>query len=462
MGLTFKLGTAPQVTTNYIPKSNSNSFSNSLIFDNGTAIAIGNGLSSATPQLGLIEATDGSGTNIAGAELRLQGGQGTGTGAGGALTFYTSAAGSSGSSTNSALERMRITTAGLVGIGTASPSQSLEVNVTSQDDGVRITSSSSKPTLRFYSSAANSSNRNWAISPNGQNFGDLQICTSAAQNGDPTAADRLTRLIITNTGNVGIGTSSPSQTLHIKAPSGSTTGLRLESSGGTTNFDILSSEGDGNVYLYQRSNYGILIGTNNTERMRITSGGILLVGGITSTSAYLDGYISVSVPSGTAPAACFKNLESAQFVSSFWNAATTGDNIFVRFVSDSGASIRGTIFYSRANGVTRFDGQASGTYSDERLKDIKAEMGYGLDTINKIKTYDFIWKRNGNKGFGVKAQEICQLIPEIVEKGSDGEIDPMEFQTTDIWKVNYNELVPVLIKAIQELSAKVSALENKA
>jgi hypothetical protein len=75
------------------------------------------------------------------------------------------------------------------------------------------------------------------------------------------------------TGNVGIGVTNPLYTLHAKAAAGSTTGLRLESSGGTTNFDILASEGDGNAYLYQRSNYGILIGTNNSLRMTITSGG---------------------------------------------------------------------------------------------------------------------------------------------------------------------------------------------
>ena len=85
-------------------------------------VVIGNGQSNASPSLGLIEATDGSGTDIAGAEFRIQGGQSTGTGAGGPVTFYTSPTGTTGTATNAAVERMRVTSIGNVGIGTALPS----------------------------------------------------------------------------------------------------------------------------------------------------------------------------------------------------------------------------------------------------------------------------------------------------------------------------------------------------
>jgi hypothetical protein len=115
-------------TSGYHAKfTGTNTIGNGLIYDNGTSLYIGNGQSSATPQVGIIEGTDGSGTNIAGAEFRIQGGQGTGTGTGGALTFYTSPAGTTGSSLNSAVERMRITTAGNVGIGTSSPASKISM-----------------------------------------------------------------------------------------------------------------------------------------------------------------------------------------------------------------------------------------------------------------------------------------------------------------------------------------------
>ena len=76
-------------------------------------IVIGNGETSATPSNGVLEGTDGSGTNITGATLTIQGGRGTGTGAGGPIIFSTSAAGSTGAVLNAANERMRVDSTGV-------------------------------------------------------------------------------------------------------------------------------------------------------------------------------------------------------------------------------------------------------------------------------------------------------------------------------------------------------------
>lgn len=189
---------------------------------------------------------------------------------------------------------------GNVGMGTTNPSQLLEVNVTTQDNGIRITSSNSKPTLRFYSTASNASNRNWAISPNGQNFGDLQICTSAAQNGDPTASDRLTRLIITSGGNVGIGTLSPEGLLHVGGSGASNvatpTAIVMDGTyrSATPAFDKLkfylfkaSTEsygfglgGDGDVQYWagSSSNGNHRFYTSQVERLRIAPNGNVGIG----------------------------------------------------------------------------------------------------------------------------------------------------------------------------------------
>lgn len=61
---------------------------------------VGKGYQSATATSGTISGTEGVGTNKVGGYLRLQGAAGTGTGAGGSITFYTAAAGLTGSSLN--------------------------------------------------------------------------------------------------------------------------------------------------------------------------------------------------------------------------------------------------------------------------------------------------------------------------------------------------------------------------
>jgi hypothetical protein len=84
---------------------------------NSTGLFAGNGVDSASPSAGVVSATGGLGTNIAGASLTIRGGESTGSGAGGPIIFSTAAAGASGATIRSATERARITSTGNVVAG---------------------------------------------------------------------------------------------------------------------------------------------------------------------------------------------------------------------------------------------------------------------------------------------------------------------------------------------------------
>jgi hypothetical protein len=86
--------------------------------NNAGTIFFGNGETNASPANALIAATGGSGTNITGATLTVQGGRGTGTGAGGPIVFSIASTGTTGTTLNAATERARIDSSGRLLMGT--------------------------------------------------------------------------------------------------------------------------------------------------------------------------------------------------------------------------------------------------------------------------------------------------------------------------------------------------------
>lgn len=91
------------------------------------------------------------------------------------------------------------------------------------------------------------------------------------------------------------------------------------------------------------------------------------------------------------------------------------------------------------------------TTSDYRAKeDLKSFEA--LPMVEAMKLYDFRWIELQNRMHGVLAHELQDIVPYAVM----GEKDSESMQGVD-----YSKLVPVMLKAIQELSAKVTALETK-
>jgi hypothetical protein len=96
--------------------------------------------------------------------------------------------------------------------------------------------------------------------------------------------------------------------------------------------------------------------------------------------------------------------------------------------------------------------------SDHRLKTNVNDLASGLATVEAIRPRTYDWISSGEQGVGFVAHELQEVVPLAVTGTKDavddkGEIVPQQ--------VDASKLVPHLVAAIQELSAKVAALEAK-
>ena len=94
--------------------------------------------------------------------------------------------------------------------------------------------------------------------------------------------------------------------------------------------------------------------------------------------------------------------------------------------------------------------------SDARLKtDIKPLEGSSLEKVKQLTAKTYLWKddlmgKGDTREIGFIAQDVVKVVPEVVSKMSSG---------ADTLGVAYTQLVPVLVEAVKELSAKVESLE---
>jgi hypothetical protein len=197
-------------------------------------------------------------------------------------------------------ERMRILSNGNVGIGTSSPSARLHTSLTT--NGTSVGALFANPNQ---SGTADAVSINFGLGRTVDSFlfsipaityGKEQQWTSTGSTVDgylsfATTLNETTseRMRITSGGNVGIGTTSPTRTLHVLGQTGIGTVLKLEGATGTTTYLQLSYNGATNAqsgYIGYDSSSNMSLFTNDTERMRIFSSGNVFIGSSPSDAGF--------------------------------------------------------------------------------------------------------------------------------------------------------------------------------
>jgi len=105
--------------------------------------------------------------------------------------------------------------------------------------------------------------------------------------------------------------------------------------------------------------------------------------------------------------------------------------------------------------------------SDERLKENMVELTDGLDKIQKLKPYSFTWKKGFDKDlegvtqYGFGAHQAKSVDEKLVEKFSENDIELDGETIKDPLRVNEKHVIPLLVKAIQEQQEQIEILKSE-
>jgi hypothetical protein len=99
------------------------------------------------------------------------------------------------------------------------------------------------------------------------------------------------------------------------------------------------------------------------------------------------------------------------------------------------------------------------TLSDIKYKKDITRISESLDRVLELKPSKFVWKTTDTEDIGFIAQEVEEIIPEVVLTDKEGILGAPD--TKDYKTITYPKLIPLLVDSIQELTKKVSTLEDK-
>ncbi len=388
----------------------------------------------------------------------------------GSISFRT---GGGGGSLDS--EAMRISQSGNVGINDTTPSYKLDVNGTFRstgalwnDDSINLNRNGAGYVRHRY---IDQPLRFGVTNTAGTLYYPLEINPSS----DYVRFSRdggAETMRIDSSGNVGVGTAAPAAPLHVfkGSVSGATELARFQGGSGSQNYrNFISLYTTNPSYWWETSLQDPSGGgaQNNltfvensagtrTERMMLKSGGDVIIG-------------AMSLPDGTNDAFGYDRANSFARI----GRSTTGAASQMRFYNPNGEV--GSI--STSGSATAYN-----TSSDYRLKENVVPMSDSLQRIGNLKPSRFNFIADDSVVVdGFIAHEVEEVVPEAISGEKDAmrdeeyevtpavldddgnEVTPAVMGTRSVPEyqgIDQSKLVPLLVGAVQELTARLEALEN--
>ena len=220
------------------------------------------------------------------------------------------------------------------------------------------------------------------------------------------------------TGNIALGSAS-NNTLTIRA--------------GSAALPAVIPSGDTNTGLWFPAADTVALSTGGIERVRFDAAGAALFGTASITPGDdTTGWVGLAAGAVTVHVS---------------NASTTG---LVLHALYRGASQIGSISQSGTTAVLY------NTTSDRRLKCNIADAPDAGALIDRLRVRSFEWREAGNEPVthGFIAQELVEVAPQAVKVGDDGD------EIADTWAIDPAKLVPLLVRELQALRARVAVLEG--
>jgi len=225
------------------------------------------------------------------------------------------------------------------------------------------------------------------------------------------------------------------------------TGISLTNSAGSISISATATTGD------IAFNSATISSVNTNQNINLMANGTGAVN-VNTTTPYLAGSYAMNVfgsSTGKIYGMMVKSVQQPRECISFWNEASTGDNLFAVFFTESTFDVRGSITYNRGAGQIAYN-----TTSDRRAKTIYGPVTNSGQIVDNLKVY------TGKMNWGaiqypmMIADEAQQVTPYCVT----GQPNAVDDKGKPIYQqMDYSALVPLLVAEIQSLRARVAALE---